>query len=105
VSVATRLVFTYAGIVTFLAILVWAGVGVGLTSPIDDAQRRRYRIAVVALLAVGLAHPAFALVGRDIDRQIQIATGAPRVSSRVADGVVVVSLAVLVAGIAWLQAA
>jgi len=88
------LVYYFGG--GFLTVLGWGVLAQQLNESLTSPQRTRMRHIAHVLLAVGLAHPAIALTGRDVLRQLQYGVGQDKASTPGADAVSAVSL--LVAG-------
>lgn len=56
----------------FCIFLAWAGfIGDELTRQLEETRRRRYQRAAGVLSVIGLLHPALALCGLDIARQLR----------------------------------
>ena len=89
------LVVYYIG-VGFLSVLGWGILAQQLNEVLTSRQRKRLRRIGHVLLAIGLAHPAIALTGRDVLRQLQYGVGLAKASTPGADAAAVASL--LVAG-------
>lgn len=97
-----KLVLYYIGF-GYLIVLAWLSLAGDVLLARAEDQRRRLRTIASAFLIAGVLHPAFALAGRDLIRQLRVPAGdpQPKIPTRSLDVTVLASVAVA-AVVIWL---